>query len=395
MRIGPLYVYECFLSCGFYTSLAAWVSAARSAVVLSALFLSILMPNDVRAKPQVGSDNHERAVLKRLERIAKNYDLPSVSVLVSQGDRQTVTNYHHADVEQQIVYGLGSTTKLLSSALVLSRVEGSTHLLNKPLHEYIESEVLERYPELGLLGLEDLLRHESGLTDYANNPEWLSFVVSGSAPKTFQEKLQSILKKNKIEIKTTNSFSYSNTNYLVLEHVMEVLAAGDAVEAFNGFYKSHDLNISIPREPLLLKAYFANAKNRVNEVSVLNEYYGFDGGAYSSPVELVKLLQKLFTSESVLSSETKNVMLDWRPMAPRTIAVGDGEITHYGLGVMKLQYRGNTLIGHMGGTLKYQCFAFYDAENDTAFVLITNGSGRYYNNGFFQELVPEILDIHY
>lgn len=85
-------------------------------------------------------------------------------------------------------------------------------------------------------------------------------------------------------------------------------------------------------------------------------------------------------------------MQEWIPMAPMDIPIGEGKIYSYGNGIMKLEYDGNTFMGHSGGTLKYQSFIFYNEQSDTTVIVLTNSSGRYYNNIFFQELIPTILD---
>ena len=79
-------------------------------------------------------------------------------------------------------------------------------------------------------------------------------------------------------------------------------------------------------------------------------------------------------------------------MGDRTIPIGDGIIKEYGNGVMKLQYKEDIYLGHPGGTLKYQSFMFCNPEKKTTISLLINSSGRYFNNLFFQDLIPVILD---
>lgn len=110
--------------------------------------------------------------------------------------------------------------------------------------------------------------------------------------------------------------------------------------------------------------------------------YGYDGGIFSTSDELNRFLRKLFVEKEILSESSLSNMQDWTSMTPMDIPIGEGKISGYGHGLMKLEYGGNEYIGHSGGTLKYQSFLFYDQESDITIALVTNCSGRYYNNVF-------------
>ncbi len=49
-------------------------------------------------------------------------------------------------------------------------------------------------------------------------------------------------------------------------------------------------------------------------------------------------------------------------------------------------------IGHFGSTLKYQSMVIYNPEKNISISIVTNCSGKYFNNVFFQELIPARLD---
>jgi len=127
-------------------------------------------------------------------------------------------------------------------------------------------------------------------------------------------------------------------------------------------------------------------------VSQIQEHYGFDGGAYTTPKALLQLLSQLFIRKNLLSESSLTQLQEWTPMSPKTIPIGSGIIAHYGKGLMRLTYRDSEWIGHMGGSIKYQSFAFYHTASQTIVVMMTNASGRHYNNAFFQKMVPAVLD---
>ncbi len=100
---------------------------------------------------------------------------------------------------------------------------------------------------------------------------------------------------------------------------------------------------------------------------------------------------KISSDEQEVTS-TITLMKEWINMLPKAVPIGIGNIGECGNGIMKLKYNDKEYIGHAGGTLKYQSFVFFNEEEKISISITTNCSGKYYNNAFFQELIPEILD---
>ena len=225
--------------------------------------------------------------------------------------------------------------------------------------------------------------------DYTKNPDWMKNLMSNNAPETFNEKL--LLIENTLNNK--GNFTYSNTNYLFLEKIVESVTKKPFQEVFNKFYSKIDLpNIKIGVNEEGLEAYFGQTEKGSSKVSAWREYYGFDGGVYTNSKTLDTFLTKLYKDISILKPSTIAQMETWTKMEPMTIPIGSGVIYKYGYGVMKLTYNDQEYVGHPGGTLKYQSFVFYNAKKDISISVVSNCSGRYFNNIFFQELIPAILD---
>ena len=327
-----------------------------------------------------------KKIEKKVIEIAKQNNLPSLAVSLSIEGKEVNFDYHHKKVKSQSLYGIGSTSKLLSAVMVLRLVEEQKLSLEDELIKYIPS--MDHVDRINGLTIKNLLNHTSGLPDYTKNPLWIESVTMDNAPNTFEEKIALV------EGPATERgvFSYSNTNFLLLEKVVEAVMRKSFQEAFNGFYTDLGLTgITIGNKQAGLQAFYAETSNSSADVSHWKEYYGFDGGVYTTPVELTRALNKLFKEKGILAASTILQMKEWTPMQP-SIPLGPGSITEYGYGIMKLNYNGKIYIGHYGGTLKYQSFAFFDEENKITISIVTNCSGRHYNNVFFQELVPGVLD---
>ena len=324
---------------------------------------------------------------KQIERLAKDAFVPSLSLRISSPGHTLTLDYHHPKAEQQQVYGIGSTTKMLAAVLFFYHLENGDIKLDDKLGKFLDDNMLPN-PAWREVRLSQLLRHSSGIADYTKHPDWIKGVMEGKAPQTFEDKMALVSPERNNE----GSFSYSNTHYLLLEKVIEALRGKSYQEAFNEFYAANDLSGVSLQEPEGLKGFFAQQEKQISDVSQWREYYGYDGGAYATAESMQFFMEKLFVEKSLISEESLKQMQEWISMEPTTIPVGEGRIHQYGYGLMKLDYQGLQWMGHAGGTLKYQSFVFYQPDTQTSISLLTNCSGQYYNRVFYNELLPLVLE---
>jgi D-alanyl-D-alanine carboxypeptidase len=351
-------------------------------ILISQLFLTTSCEKETIEPPKLSN-----RIEKKVIRIAKEKNIPSLEVTINIGDDVIDFDYNHKEVEKQDIYGIGSTTKFLSSVLIFKLIEDEKLNIDDKVTEYIN--LTQAIVGIEKLTIKNLLNHTSGLSDYTKNPDWITRVMNKNAPKTFEEKMLLVSDT----IKNNGSFSYSNTNYLFLEKIAEKVTNESYEIAFNNFYSKNNLSdIKMGFDENGLQAFFGQTEQASSNVSDLREYYGFDGGAFTYTKTLGNFLTKLFRDKSILKSRTLSEMKEWTEMGIMTIPIGSGKISEYGNGIMKLIYKEQEYIGHFGSTLKYQSMALYNSEKDISISLITNCSGKHFNNVFFQELIPVILD---
>lgn len=331
--------------------------------------------------------NVSNKIEKKVIRIAKEKNIPSLQVTINIGDDIVDFNYSHKEVEKQNIYGIGSTTKFLTSVLIFKLIEDEKLDIDAKVTEYLNL----TQPIVGIekLTIKNLLNHTSGLSDYTKNPDWITRVINKNAPKKFEEKILLI----NDTIKNSGVFSYCNTNFLFLEKIVETITGVSYEVAFNNFYSANNLSdIQMGINEDGLQAFFGQTEQARSDVSAWREYYGFDGGAFTDTKTLDDFLTKLFRDKSILKSSTLSEMEEWKEMGTMTIPIGSGKISEYGNGIMKLIYKEQEYIGHFGSTLKYQSLALYNSDKNISISIATNCSGKHFNNVFFQELIPVILD---
>jgi len=353
-------------------------------IALSFLMIASVQ-KDFIADKLSGLNEIEKEVLN----IARETNIPALQLVIQTSSDSLHLNYHHPDLEAQAVYGIGSSTKLLVSVLVHYLAEQRKINLDETVSKYLDTETAGDFESFGNLTVRSLLNHTSGLADYTRNPGWITSVINNSSPLSFNDKMALV----DSSLSNRGTFTYSNTNYLLIEQIVENISGKTYTDILNQFYDDMSLgNIEMQHEYQTFPAYFATDEKASSDVSMWKENYGYDGGIFSTAVELNNFLQKLFIDKEILSESSLSHMQNWIPMAPMEIPIGEGKIFKYGYGLMKLEYGEKIFLGHSGGTLKYQSFLFYDQESGTTITILTNSSGRYYNNVFFQELIPAILD---
>lgn len=335
----------------------------------------------------VKSTDFSNRIEKKVVKLAKEREIPSLELTITKGKDILNFDYHHKDVEKQNIYGIGSATKFISAVLVFELIEKNKIDINKKVTDYVHS--TNRIDGIENLTIKNLLNHTSGLSDYTKSPDWITRVTNQDAPKTFEEKLKLINSK----LENSGNFSYSNSNYLFLQEIVEKVTNKPYNVFFNEFLKRHDLyGITIGMDENGLQAFFGQTYQGSSDVSSWREYYGFDGGAYANSKALDTFLSKLFREKSIIAPSTLSGMEDWISMQTMALPVGSGSIAEYGNGIMKLRYKGKEYVGHFGSTLKYQSMVLYNSKSNISISVVTNCSGKYFNNVFFQELVPAILD---
>lgn len=336
----------------------------------------------------ISSDPKERIVA-----LARENNLPTLTVLIQKDTGTYALHYKnpHPDIQEIETHGIGSTTKFLSALVIMKYVEQNHLRLDDPINHYIAEKNLTTISWFSDITLRHLLNHTSGIPDYTQNPAWLESFLNGNAPATTREKIALIPSDNNY---TFGEFRYSNSNYILLQQILEQVSGQPAQKIFNDFYASMGLpGITLDTGNVHGQAFYAQNALSSQNVSAWQEHYGFDGAAYATANDLATLLKKVFIEKTILQEGSLTAMTTWTAMGDRPLRYGNVTIDRYGLGLMQFQLGDRTFIGHPGGTLKYQSFAFIEPATGTTLILQTNGAGRHYTRAFFSSILSEAIKI--
>jgi D-alanyl-D-alanine carboxypeptidase len=272
--------------------------------------------------------------------------------------------------KQTSLWRVYSVTKTFVSASILSLVKEGTVSLDDPLSRWVPNVT-------GTTGVtvRMLLDHRSGIFDYGEDP---TFYCTKTKPWTPQEI---------VDLATTHapyfapdaSFHYSSTNYILLGMILEAATGQQAGAVL------HARAIDVAG----LEATFLDGFDQVDPVRMAHGFYPsiyeYDDVTFAidpscvwtaaamvaSGADLADWVATLYGSNTVLDASQRALLSSTTSDAGRTGVT-------YGLGATFLDESSwqaghpGRAIGHVGGGIGYETFAFYFPDKETAIVAVVN-----------------------
>lgn len=151
-------------------------------------------------------------------------DEPGVAVIVSkkgkvlfQGAHGLANLEHNIPLTPNSVFRLGSITKQFTAAAIMMLQEQDKLSLTDNIHKYIPD-----FPTEGNdVTIEHLLTHTSGIANYTEDEE--IFAKEIQVPTTIDDMLVRFA-KHPMQFKTGEEMRYSNTGYILLGKIIEVVS---------------------------------------------------------------------------------------------------------------------------------------------------------------------------
>jgi len=269
-------------------------------------------------------------------------------------------------------YRIGSITKMFTAVMIFQLIEEKKLSLNTPLSNFFPN-----IPNAGKITIADLLDHHSGLHNFTNDPDYLTWYTK---PKTKKEILN-IFEHDKPDFQPAEKGEYSNTNYVLLGYIIEKI--------------THD-------------SYSNELRNRIlNKINLKNTYYGYKidtnnnetysytwkdsswkqepetdmsipGGAgsiVSDPEDLIQFIDALFHGKLIDKEYLKEMT-----------TLKD----NFGMGIFNFPFYGRYSFGHTGGIDGFESFISYFPDDRLAFAFCSNGM-----NYTMNDILIGVLSIYY
>ena len=304
----------------------------------------------------------------------------------------------NAPVDENSLFGIGSTTKPMVATIVLQLMEEGKLKLTDTVSQWVP-DLAKDIPNSDRITIKQLLGHTSGIQNYTNG---LNLIDPTKIPDIIRREytpkdLVGFIKGQPALFEPGQSFSYANTNYILL---------GEIVEKATGTNLASQLRSRI-FEPLGMNQSFFASQEPVNSNNLTRTYADFDGdgkpdylneglsglswaGAAGAIVataaDTAKFAQALFQGE-LLAPETLKIMTQSTSDVLQNINLSDykslpnyesflnqvNSVRYYGLGVFSGQSTGvGNQLSHSGDTIGWHSAMTYVPDRKiTATVLGT------------------------
>lgn len=289
-------------------------------------------------------------------------------------------------------FRIGGLTDMFTAVICLQLVEEGQLDLDLPISTYLPPEVSDRLTNSNKISVRQLLSHRSGLAD-AYTEEFQQAVRDNPTRQwTAKEILEYAYSLDPVDVR--GAFFYSNTNYLLLQLIVEKVTGQSYAAAVQQRIRTPagltntftELGDSIP-------GGFAQGYQDWNDDGtaeavtkpLINDGLGLgDKGIVSSAPDLVRFFQVLFLGDKLLYASSLDQMLE-------TVPIGMGDA--YGLGMMHMETRWGEAWGHQGKALGFQSVILYLPVHDLMLVVWMNEGDRKAGNAMAiaQEALSTIL----
>lgn len=255
-------------------------------------------------------------------------------------------------------FPVGSISKTVTAVLTLKLAAEGRLTLDDPLSRWLP-ELSGKLKKPELITLRFLLDHRSGIynyTDLSHYQHAQSWPLDQALDAGLDERAY---------FRPGEGWHYSNTNYLLLQKVLEKASGLALDELFRQ-------RIAIPLR-LVHSGYFPHGENvtlppgyhEAERVSAPREALA-DAGFITTAPELLRLIRAIFTDDRFLSPRWRREMTHFVGVKP--------EVGAYGLGLVRSEWQGTRYWWHSGFLRGYLSAYYWFPDQGQGMVIFVNRS---------------------
>ena len=305
--------------------------------------------------------------------------IPGIQVAVKSADGWYFANGGYARIEDQsplsseMTNWYFSLTKMYTAALTMKEWESENINLDAPITQYLPQEIAAGITSSDRITVKMLLNHTSGIVNLTALPEYQLWQLNRPLEQpTIEERLAMVYGKPLL-FEPGTDFSYSNTNFLLLEkileqvsrHPYESLLRSEILAPLRLQHTYYNLPEGQARQ-LSFPGYYLDryANEQLEDVSrwnsaLANASNGY-GGIAGTSVDAIRFLEALVKGQ-VVSPASLIQMRTW-------VQGRESTQPDYGLGLEYYQFapgQGQGQYGHEGDGIGCTTQVMYVPENDT------------------------------
>ena len=358
-----------------------------------ALFLlSIFAVTTAVASPSDLSPQQIARINADVEAVLRRTDTPGATVAIAEQGRIIYTNAYglrdrerHLPASVDTYFEIGSITKEFTSAAILQLQEAGKLHIDDTLAKYLPDA-----PHAKEVTLRQLLSHTSGVADYLDGPD---IEEAATKPATFEQLITRIADRP-LDFAPGSRFSYSNTGYILLGRVIEVVSH----ESYQHYVQTHLLDVAgmahtftIADEKHLsnMAVGYWRKEGKITPSATISSSFGWSAGFLVSTVSDLQKWNLALQGGKIVSPA--DYVLMSTPVS--TTQQGEGD---YGLGLAIDHIDEQTYVGHDGGSFGFTTANEYFLKQKVQIIAFTNSgspspdAAMAVMAAIFEDLYPEI-----
>jgi len=315
---------------------------------------------------------------------------PGAVLLVSSPSLGTITvAAGYADKENKTPmtidnnFRVASISKTFLTVAILKLIEQGLLKLDDHIETLLPFTLdTSRIPNCNKASIRNLLQMRSGIPNYVKYASYLQLIKKLNGKIWVPEYCIRLVYDDKPHFSPNRSFEYSNTNFLLLQLIVEKLRGGSYANAIE----------TEVLKPLNLQQTFVETKEwtsnhlrtrgyawtgiNVSDVTDLNDGLGLaDAGMITTVNDLHAFLKALLQDKTLMQPDSLKNMLDMND--------------EYGLGIWEERINGEKAYSHNGIASGFQGQYYYFPKERLTIILLTN----YFDTDLLINFVPQVHEV--
>ena len=251
----------------------------------------------------------------------EKYDLPGISLSLKLPDSGEIENYvngyyslfQNRSINPETLFQMGSITKTFTATIIFKLIEENKLKIEDNLGKW-----LPQYARWKNITIYNLLHHTSGIYNYSSGKSFDNLLRKNPEKYWSLNELADMAYKHADLYPPGKKYNYTNTDYILLGMIIEKATHQSIQAVFDHYLKKYHLNntfYSPSKYPDLVKNRVAHGYNRDGtfksntDVAFVSMSYSQSAGAIiSTPNDLVKWLNDLFTGKILNNESLKDMM---------------------------------------------------------------------------------------
>jgi CubicO group peptidase (beta-lactamase class C family) len=309
----------------------------------------------------------------------KEENAPGAAVAIISGDRVVFSKGFGtsnietgAPVTADMLFRLGSTTKMFTAAALVSLAEEGKLDLNAPISRYTRG----LHPKLGQLTAHQLLTHTAGIRDDAPQYGLHDDSALGNEARSWKE--------DRLFTEPGRIISYSNPGYWLAGFVIEEVSQKPFADQLNeALFKPLGMKTTTLRPTMAMTFPLAQGHNISGGKPVVirpmadNSASWPAGSIFSSVADLSRFVIAFVNGGKLDGKQILSASVIAKLSAPQVKLPGSD--SHYGYGLAIREHRGVRIIQHGGSRSGYGSIITMSPEHRFGVIALANRSGASLN----------------